>query len=190
MGTLRCPFPLQSLGRQLGGPALAEIFARFGLHNAPNLPIPTEGGAATISDPGLAAIGQEGLTVTPLQVALAMAALANEEHLPAPRLVDALAGTSAAWERQPAGSPASAPALVVAPDTAAAVRAGWPTVGDAAEFAVSVLSGPQNSRNAWYVGIVPVNAPRFVLVLVVEGVPDAALAESIGREFLAHLPTP
>lgn len=190
MGRLRCPSPLQSLGRQLGGPALAEIFTRYGLHHAPNLPIPTEGSAATISDPGLAAIGQEGLTVTPLQVALAMAVLANEDHLPTPRLVDALAGTNAAWERQPAGNPVSPPALVVTPETAAAVRAGWPTVGDVAEFSVSVLSGPQNSRNAWYVGLVPINDPRFVLVLVVEGVPDAAPAESVGREFLAHLPTP
>lgn len=190
MGGLRCPAPLQTLGRQLGGPALADIFARFGLHQAPDLPIPAEGSAVAITDAGLAAIGQETLTVTPLQVALAMSALANDGRLPAPRLVDALAGAGAVWETQPAGSPGGRPALVVAPETAAAIRAGWPIAGDAAEFAVSVLAGPDNSRNAWYVGLAPADNPRFVLALVVEGVPDSSPAEAIGREMLSRLPAP
>ncbi len=190
MAALRCPAPLQALGQKLGGPALEKIFARFGLHQAPDLPIPTEGEAATITDAGLAAIGQEALTVTPLQVALAMSTLANDGLLPAPRLVDALADAGATWEAQPAGTPGDRPALVVAPGTTSAIRAGWPTNGDAAEFAVSVLAGPDNSRNAWYVGLAPAQNPRFVLALVVEGVSDSSSAESIGRQLLRRLASP
>lgn len=182
MGTLRCPTPLQSLGNQLGGLALDNIFARFGLHQPPDLPIPAEGSAATITDPGLAAIGQEALTVTPLQAALATAALAEGGRLPGPRLVEALARKDGKWTTLPAGTSAAMPA--VSPEAAAAVRAGWPVVDGVAGFAVTVLAGPDGNRNAWFLGMAPAANPRLALALVLEGETDPAVVEAIGRELL------
>ena len=183
MAALRCPAPLQTLGNQLGAMALEDAFARFGLHAAPALPIPTEGSVATIGDPGLAAIGQEALTVAPLQAALATAALAGDGRLPYARLVEALAPPRGEWEIQQPGAPTSLKAAV-ATAVAKAVRDGWPTNGETAEFAVTALSGPQNSRTAWYLGFAPAGNPRYVIALVLEGVDDIAAAEAIGRAVL------
>jgi peptidoglycan glycosyltransferase len=182
MASLRCPAPLQALGQTLGATTLTEIFTRFGLEQAPDLPIPTETGAIAISDPGLAAVGQENLTITPLQAALATAALAGDGRVPAPRLVEGLEGADGEWTIQPAGLSTAPPA--VTPEAAAAVRGNWPVVDGISEFVASVLSGPDGSRNAWYLGMAPADKPRFVLALVLEGEGDLAVAESIGRELL------
>ena len=188
MAVLRCPAPLQTHGNRLGAAALDDAFARFGLHRAPGLPIPTEGSTATIADPGLAAIGQEALTVTPLQAALATAALAADGQLPAVRLVEALTVAGGQWEIQLPDAAATT-AAVTSP-VAAAVRAGWPVVDDVAEFAVTALSGPQNSRTAWYLGFAPADKPRYVIALALEEMDNVAVAEAIGRAVLAQAINP
>ncbi|WP_374688251.1 FtsW/RodA/SpoVE family cell cycle protein [Promineifilum sp.] len=180
MAVLRCPAPLQDLGVRLGEAALDDSFARFGLTTAPALPIPTEGATDTlVADPGLAAIGQETLTITPLQAALAAAALAGDGRLPAPRLVDAVVGTDGQWEVQTAGAAAAQTAVAAA--TVAAVRETWPLNGDLREYAVSVLSGPGGQRDAWYLALFPADEPRYVLALVLEDARGVAAAETIGR---------
>ena len=182
MARLRCPAPLQALGVELGAAVIGDVFTRFGLTTPPALPIPTTGQDALIDRPELAAIGQGGLTVTPLQVALATAALASDGRLPAPRLVEAVTDASGAWVEQPS---AIVPTSAVAADTAAAIRATWPLTDDLAEFAASPLSGPAGHHNTWYLGMAPANAPRFVVALVLEDVNDIAAAEAIGRAVLA-----
>jgi peptidoglycan glycosyltransferase len=182
MGVLTCPAPLQALGEQLGAAALAEIFTRFGLMEAPPLPIPTEGGTAVIANPSLAAIGQETLTITPLQAALATAALAGDGRLPRSRLVEALADDGR-W-MEPAAGEATAPRPVVSPEAAKAVRESWPVEGGVAGQAVSVLAGPGGNRNTWFVGLAPADDPRFALAVVVEDEDDPAVAEAIGRAVL------
>ena len=184
MALLRCPAPLQALGKTLGAAALAEAFERFGLTAPPALPIPTAGSPASIDDPGLAAIGQAGLTITPLQAALATATLAGDGRRPAPRLVSAVTDAGGQWAEQPL---AIAPALAVSPATAAAVRDTWPREGDARHFAVSPLSGPAGHHNTWFLGFAPADAPRFVVALVLEDVDDTAAAEAIGRAVLQAL---
>lgn len=189
MAALRCPAPLQALGNRLGAATLDNIFKRFGLHSAPALPIPAEGSAATITDAGLAAIGQEALTLTPLQAALATSALASDGRPPAPRLVEALATAGGDWRTQPAGAPAAA-GPAVDPAVAAAVRAGWPASDDVAGFGVTALSGPQNSRTTWFLGFAPAGNPRFVVALALEEVADVAAAEAIGRAVLTEAMAP
>ncbi len=182
MARLRCPAPLQALGVELGAAVMGDVFTRFGLTTPPALPIPTIGQDALIDRPELAAIGQGGLTVTPLQVALATAALAGDGRLPAPRLVEAVTDTSGAWVEQPSAIVATS---AVAAATAAAIRATWPRTDDLAEFAVSPLSGPAGHHNTWYLGMAPADAPRFVVALVLEDINDIAAAEAIGRAVLA-----
>ena len=181
MARLRCPAPLQTLGAELGATAIGDIFARFGLTKPPALPIPTTGANALIDQPALAAIGQAGLTITPLQAALATAALAGDGRLPAPRLVEAVTDATGAWVAQPLAIVSQA---AVAPEAAAAIRDTWPRAGDIAEFAVSPLSGPAGHHNTWYLGFAPADAPRFVVALVLEDANDIAAAEAIGRAVL------
>ena len=182
LARFRFPAPLPPLVLGLGAAVLGDVFARVALTTPPALPIPTAGQDALIDRPELAAIGQGGLTVTPLQVALATAALAGDGRLPAPRLVEAVTDASGAWVKQPS---AIVPMSAVAADTAAAIRATWPLTDDLAEFAVSPLSGPAGHHNTWYLGMAPADAPRFVVALVLEDINDIAAAEAIGRAVLA-----
>lgn len=182
MAVLRCPAPLQALGETLGAATLDDAFARFGLTTPPALPIPTAGGAAAIDRPKLAAIGQAGLTVTPLQVALATAALAGDGRLPAPRLVEAVTDAGGRWVAQPLAITAT---QATPAEAALAVRQTWPQSGDVRDFVVSPLSGPDGHHNTWYLGFAPADAPRFVVALVLEDVNDIATAEEIGRAVLA-----
>lgn len=183
MGRLRCPAPLLALGRQQGNVFLEETFERFGLTQAPPLIIPTAGGQAVdVSDPEMAAIGQERLTVTPLQAALAAAALAREGRPPLPRLVEAMRDPDGQW--QPWPSPAGETGIGVSPEAAEAARAIWPASGDIAGFSASALSGPGGERVTWYLGFAPSGDPRYVLALVLENERDLAAAEAIGQAVL------
>jgi peptidoglycan glycosyltransferase len=182
MGRLRCPAPLQALGRQLGDAFLEDTFERFGLTQAPPLIIPAAGGPAPeVTVPEMAAIGQESLTVTPLQAALATAALASEGRPPLPRLVEATRDPAGQWQPWPATDEAGDG---VSPEAAEAVRGIWPESGDIAEFTVSALAGPGGERVTWYLGFAPAGDPRHVLALVLENERDLAAAEAIGRAVL------
>ena len=183
MARLRCPEPLRALGARIGGPGLDNLFSRFGLHQAPNLPIPTVANPAIITDAGLAAIGQEALTVTPLQAALAVGTLAGDGRLPRPRLVEALAGPTGEWQTQPPIA-SETQQMVVSPQTAEAILRTWPVDDGIAAFAVNVLAGPNDARNTWYLAITPDGSPRYVLAMILEGEPNLATAEAIGKEIM------
>lgn len=184
MGRWRCPSPLHSLGEQLGQATLEAVFSRFGLYQTPDLPIPAAGASIPVDDPGRAAIGQDTLTITPLQAAVATAALAGDGRLPGLRLVEGLAGTNGQWAAQPAGAPAASTAAVSS-DAAAAILDGWPTTGSASTFAATAVAGPDDSRNAWFLGIAPQRTPRFVVALVLEGKADTVAAQAIGEALLS-----
>ena len=183
MGRWRCPAPLQALGDRLDRATLEAIFNRFGLYRSPDLPIPAAGASIPVDNPGRAAIGQDTLTITPLQAALATAALAGDGHLPGPRLVESLAGTDGQWTTQPAGAPTAA-AAGVSSDAAAAILDGWLAADGASTFAATTLAGPEDSRNAWLLGVTTTREPRFVLALVLEGEADTIAAEAIGQALL------
>ena len=137
----------------------------------------------------MAAIGQAVLTVTPLQAALATAALAGDGRLPSPRLVEAISGTDGEWIIQPPGTRQSSRPVLLA-ETAAAARAVWPEFAGAREFSVSVLSGPDGSRNSWFLGMAPATSPRYVVALVVEDAAGLDVAEAIGRGVLSLAAAP
>lgn len=183
MAQLRCPRPLHDLGLRLGATTLDDTFDRFGLRRPPALEIPTGGNDATTTDPGLAAVGQASLTVTPLQAALATAALAGDGRLPVAQLVDAVSGSDGKWTTQTPGGGATSPRAVSA-ETAAATRATWLEIDGVREFAISALAGPGGSRDSWYLGMAPAASPRFVVALVLENEADITLAEQIGRDVL------
>ncbi|MEO0414087.1 MAG: penicillin-binding transpeptidase domain-containing protein [Verrucomicrobiota bacterium] len=79
-------------GLEMGTPAIYEMASRFGLGEKPDLPLDSvkSGFLPTHKDPRSVAnmsIGQGLVTASPLQMALAMAALVNGEFVPTPHLI-------------------------------------------------------------------------------------------------------
>lgn len=80
-----CPGPLAEIGLALGADTLLSYFKALGFYAAPEVRMPALAQSApnSLSRPGVAAIGQSGLRVSPLQMVQAAAALANFGSIPA-----------------------------------------------------------------------------------------------------------
>jgi peptidoglycan glycosyltransferase len=173
-----CPFPVQALGSRLGLAAFEQLYSDFRLTEALSLGLPTlvdDTPLAPGSDAGQSALGQGGLTVTPLHLALVTAAIARGGVLPAPRIVLAVQSSDGTWEPAPAtGSPVAA----LAPEAARAV-AGMIDSG----YAALAYAEPNRRQLAWYLAFSSEPEPAYALAVLVE---DGSLtaAESIGRAIL------
>ena len=169
--TLGCPAPVAGLGLSLGAADLAKLFTQFQFFIAPALAIPTTAPtaeqAAIFTNTALAGIGQAGLTVTPLQMALVTAALAQHGQMPAPRLVLQTQNADGGWFTTPANA-AAAP--IIAPAIADQVKAMLP---DGLQATAITSSG--GKRLAWYLGLSAADDPKYVVVVLLEdGQPQAA----------------
>jgi penicillin-binding protein A len=176
----RCPGPMQDLADQLGLTGLDDIFLRFGLSAPLELPLNTETAVLTpLADPLQAGIGQGNLTVSPLQVALALAALGNDGRLPTPRLVTAVEDINGVMQPQPAAPNAGD---AVTSRAAREIRQLLNADGTLS-FAISALSGP-NSRDGWHLALTPADEPHYAIVVVVENSQDldAVMAIGLGLE--------
>lgn len=180
-----CPGPLLSLAPMLQREELTAIYERFGFLKAPDLPLATAAPAdGAIADMENALLGQGELTVTPMQVALAWAALGNEGRLPAPRLVSAVLEEEGAWRTLPE----KAGAEVISSQAASAILSALPRYeGALAEYSTLVLSGPGTSTNSWYMGLAPAGAPRYAVVVVVEETDRVFASQQVGRSLLNFL---
>ena len=173
----RCPGPMQDLADRLGGSGLDDIFMRFGFLTPPELPLNTETPELEpLADPLQAGIGQDNLTVSPMQVALALAALGNDGRLPTPQLVTAVQDENGVMQPELATLGSE---NVVTSRTARNIRELFNMDGTAS-FAVSALSGP-DSRNSWYLLLTPADEPRYAIVVVVEDSEDLELVRDIGK---------
>ena len=178
-----CPWPLQNLANRLQPGELRQFLRAFGFLEQPAVPLNTADVPENpVTDLPHDLIGQGNLAVTPLQVALAWAALGNGGASPAPQLVSAVQGADGAWQAPP--SPAPTPGAAVSPAAAAAVLEALPThEGAIREVATLVLAGPERT-DAWYLALAPVGAPRYALVVVVEETADPFSAQQAGRALL------
>lgn len=70
-------------------------------------------------------------------------------------------------------------------DTARAIRQALPQQDDIHEFSPLVISGPEGSTNAWYVGMITTETADYVVIVVLEGSNDELTAQMIGRELLS-----
>jgi len=179
--TRSCAGPFVRLGQQLGPDGILQSFEAFGLSTPLEIRLTT---ALTQSlemsdDPdgwGLEAIGQGGLTVTPLHVARAYAVLAGAGVRPSLSIVDAFRPQEGEW--QPL-SPQGAERVVISPTEAQVTLDALSTYGgDFVGYEVEALSGEEPV--AWFIGIEP--AGRLVVVLI-EGA-ELPLARMLGVELL------
>ena len=174
----RCPAPMQELADRLGAAGLDQIFTNFGFYAIPDLPLAAETAVPDpVDNPLLAGIGQDNLFLTPIQLALAWAALGNNGEAPPPWLVTAVQDANGDWQPEP---PAGQP---LTPLAGFAAREVIEVLGEDGriEYNTLVLSGPEGRANAWYLGLAPAADPRYAVVVILEESHNAGEAEAVGR---------
>ncbi|HHS98482.1 MAG TPA: hypothetical protein ENK08_11440 [Chloroflexi bacterium] len=177
-----CPGPFAALGEQLGKEGLRVVVERWGLLEPPPLEVPTEAGAWSPQEPALEAVGQGGLTVSPLQMARVAAALAADGVMPAPRLALQVMEPQGGWRTLEAPGGAR---QVVTPDAAQALRGAWVPYGtEAVGHLGTAVAGEDRPPHAWFLGIAPTDAPRYAVVVLLEHAEEPQRAAEIGQGLL------
>lgn len=179
-----CPGALATLAQSTSAAQLDELFAGLGFYQAPQifLPVATPGQPA-VQQVALSAIGQENLTVTPLQMALAAAALSNQGVRPAASLAGAVQTPDQGWLVLVTGS-SEEPTLLAANDGAAqAVE--LLALPDAPFWQSTGAALANQTSLSWYVGGTLANwrGTPLALALVLEG-ETPTIAEEIGQALL------
>jgi penicillin-binding protein 2 len=181
----------------IGGASLVDWANRFGLGRTTGIDLPAEaaghvprpGNDWATSDTQALAIGQHRLTVTPLQMARAMAALANGGLLVQPHFVNSI--TSADSVDDPA-IVAPQPIEGLTSATLESIRSGLKRVvadpeGTAhetvslSEVTIAGKTGTAETGggkpdHAWFAGYAPAEAPKVAIVVVLEHAGQGSLA--------------
>jgi len=183
-----CPAPVAELGERLGATGLEEAIERWALTTPPSLEISTEAAewnAETLSTTTAIraeAIGQAKLTVSPLQMALVAGTLANEGKMPVPRLILRIQDVEGGWQECPA---AGEPRAVLAPDITRGLLAAWQRYEEnvAAHWGVAI-AGEGQPPHAWFLGVAPVDAPRYAVAVLLEHPADSGTVINVGAALL------
>ena len=179
-GSIMQPFfDAISIDTSAGNINLNRVYDTFGFYVPPQIQLPV----APIPS-GAAAVPQR---VSPLQMALAAAALSNHGVIPAPRIAMAVKNPSQGWLPLPAlGSPMVA---IQAPAADAAVLPYL--IEDQMYWKHTGLAQEDESSFTWFVGGTAPNrlAAPLALVVVLEEA-DPRLAERIGKELLLDAMNP
>lgn len=204
------------IGTVLGAERLGATMTAFGFGERPPIDLPTDQvavsgrrqGDETIpnasegADAARIAIGQEQLAVTPLQMAMVAAAIANEGTLVAPRLMNRITDRGGAVVQR--GTPeeigqvasgANAQALVEMME--GVVREGTGTAAALSDVGVTVAgktgtaeTGDASRNQAWFIGFAPSDDPLVAVAVVIEdtsgtgGVVAAPVAAQVMRAAL------
>lgn len=181
-----CPGPLAEIGLALGADTLLSYFKAFGFYTAPDVRMPTfaQSAPSGLNRPGVAAIGQSGLLLSPLQMAQAVAALSNLGSIPALQIalsvekdgqqiadLDPLAANRGVFDKQRASN------------TALGLRS-----NSSAIWQVTAHAFDEQGRSyTWYLaGTLPDSGnagPSLTLVVLIEGY-KPVMAEEIGQSLL------
>ena len=204
-----------TLDKALGVHTLMDYARRFGFGAKPPIDLPSKSLLASglyqhghllspskdgLGDPGRIAFGQDKLLVTPLQMAMVAATVANGGVLMKPHLVDKVIrrdGTVDKIEPEEIGR-------AIKPETAAELTQMMEAVvtggtGTAAQIAgVRVAgktgtaeNGPGRPNTTWFVAFAPADAPRVAVAVVLEnqtgtgGTTAAPIAREIMQAILA-----
>ena len=193
---ISCNTAFGSLGLELGADVIREQAARFGIGDALRVPMPVARSSFPSEDldpPSLAqsAIGQRDVRVTPLQVAMMSAAIANRGVVMQPYLVDSVLGND--LTELDSTSPQQL-SEAVDPDVAGQLSLMMQRVvetgsGRSAQIdgvAVAGKSGTAEvgegrSPHAWFTAFAPAEDPQVAVAVVVENGGDTTSEVSGGR---------
>lgn len=184
-----CPSPMLALAGELGRDGLLEALDAVALFDQADLSLATAPEPPrTIEALDQAILGQDLLIVSPLQMARAFAALANDGILPTPHIVREVQDNAGVWQ---VVEPSNSSTRIVSASTAQAIINALDTGDDViAEHAALAISGPGEKATTWYLGISALGAPQYVVVVVLEGTADVTAARDIGRAVLHAEPAP
>jgi peptidoglycan glycosyltransferase len=183
-----------NIGKDIGAGTILRYAERFGFYSLPPLEVPederVESGLynrgrlfspkrpATQVDPGRLAFGQERLQVTPLQMAMVSAAIANHGILMRPRLIERVVSPEGktlthlkperlgrAIKRQTADQLTSMMELAVRGGTGTA--ASIPGIRVAGKTGTAE-TGRGNVHTTWFTAFAPADAPKVAIAVVVE----------------------
>lgn len=189
---------------QLGLTAGAEGFQRavkaFGLLQEPPVGIPARAGtiaagAITPTELASSAIGQGEMLVSPLQMALAAAAIANKGIIMQPYLVDTVKDSLGTTLQRQVVRPwltATTPEIagVIKEGMVSAVREGTAQAAAVTGMQVAGKTGsaqnPQGQSHAWFIGFAPSDQPRLAVAVILENAGSGgAVAAPVAGSLLA-----
>jgi peptidoglycan glycosyltransferase len=204
------------IGMRLGAGKLLEYAKRYGFYSSPPLDTPSNTVYPSglyknrrlwwpknpaVADAGRIAFGQYKLLVTPLQMALVAATIANHGSEPRPYLVQRVTapdGSNVSTTTPSSlGHPISAKTaaqlnqmmrLVVQGGTAAGV--GFPSSLDVAGKTGTAELGLGNVYDSWFTSFAPASNPKVAVTVVVEKQPNgfgATYAAPIAKAMLENL---
>jgi peptidoglycan glycosyltransferase len=178
------------VGKEVGPLAILETAKDFGFYEDPPLETPSSERVPSglydrgrlyfpddpnAVDPGRLAFGQERMLVTPLQMAMVAAAVANGGVLLEPRVVDRIVAPDGTIVTQTRGEELSRP---MSPETAAALTAMMTDVvergtGTAAQIPGIAVAGKtgtaetgrEGANDTWFIAFAPADAPTVAVAV-------------------------
>ena len=179
-GSIMQPFIQALFGtKSVNDNDIIKMYKTFGFYQAPQIQLPV----ATVSSK----VDLETMRVSPLQMALASAALSNHGMIPAPRIAMAVNTLGEGWVSLPAmGMPFEAIQASVADAAASSYLVGnqthWQQVSQEQEGEASFT---------WFIGGTPPNwqgTPLVIVIVLEEN--NERLAQRIGQELLIDAMNP
>lgn len=209
-----CNTTFGQIGLDLGGERLVAQAERFGVNGAPAFQLPDVARSRfpgeDLDEPSSAqsAIGQRDVALTPLQVAMITAAIANDGELLLPQLVRHVEDTAGRIVRQYAPEPwrISGSSQAISVETArtlrnmmeAVVERGTGTAAridgvDVAGKTGTAQTGEGRPPTVWFTGFAPAEAPEVAVAVVIADADDDAtggrVAAPIARDVMAAVLT-
>ena len=189
-----------ALGIELGSQAFIKMAQSFGIGRDLPFDLPAEDGripaAGTLSrlELGESAIGQGRVMVTPLNMALAAAAVANGGQIMTPSLVDQIRNPDGivirSFQPRVLWQPIDGNTSDILRDMmAAAVNRGTGVEADIPGIRVAGKTGsaenPHGPTHAWFIGFAPADNPRVAVAVIVEnGGAGGRVAAPLAREIM------
>jgi len=176
-----CPAAVAALGEQIGARGIEQVYDALGFGAPPSLPLDVaQVSSTTVQDASLAAVGQENLLVTPLQMAIAAATLSNQGKRPGVQIVSAVLTPHQGWVTFPVQP--SALAL-----SEQGVKEASNALADSEQKTWETTAVVKNDDGAltWYLsGTLPETTSKtFALALILEE-DQPGLAREIGQSLL------
>jgi penicillin-binding protein A len=203
-----------NIGKDLGATAILDMARRFGFYAKPPLETPVNERTASglyskgelftpkddfQADPGRLAFGQERLLVTPMQMAMVAAAVANDGVVMRPYVVERIVSPSGstvtrtkpdelgrAVSKQTARDLTEMMKVVVSSGTAASAGLPEGTAGKTG----TAETGRAGSNTTSFIAFAPADAPRFAIAVILEAQSGTggSTAAPIAREIMQALP--
>ncbi len=179
---LSCNIPFAQFGQQLGADTIAEYAERFGFGDVIEVPMPATPSQYPTPESEaelmLSSFGQASVRVTPLQIAMLSAGVANDGSLMQPTVVERIIAPDLSEERgfeptvysEPI-SPESAETVtrLMVDDVANGAASNARIDGvDVAGKTGTAESGEGEPYTLWFTGFAPANDPQVAVAVVVE----------------------